>query len=94
MPLWHAFGMVVDLVTEIEIARPRERLVMGTAHGPFAMETTYTWVDTPAGGTHMVLHNRGEPSGFSKVTTPMLAGAMRRANRKDLARLRRILEAS
>lgn len=37
-------------------------------------------------------HNRGEPSGFSKLATPMLAGAMRRANRKDLGRLQDILE--
>jgi hypothetical protein len=57
------------------------------------MQTTYAWKDA-AGGTHMTLRNRGEPSGFSKVATPMLAGAMRRANRKDLARLKEILERS
>ena len=66
---------------------------MSTADGPFAMETTYTWADAPTGGTQMTLRNRGEPSGFSKVAAPMLAGAMRRANRKDLARLKQILAA-
>jgi hypothetical protein len=40
----------------------------------------------------MTLRNRGEPSGFSKLTAPMLAAAMRRANRKDLKRLKNILE--
>jgi len=79
---------------EVRELVPGERLVMSTADGPFAMETTYTWADTPAGGTQMTLRNRGEPSGFSKVAAPLLAGAMRRANRKDLARLKRILEAS
>ena len=152
--MWHAPGLPVDVVTEVEIARPREevsryateqrnapewyeniasveslsepplavgsrlafvasflgrrlrytyevrelvpgeRLVMSTVDGPFAMETTYTWADTPGGGTRMTLRNRGEPSGFSKVAAPVLAGAMRRANRKDLARLKRVLEAS
>ena len=70
-----------------------ERLVMSTSEGPFPMETTYTWADTASGGTRMTLRNRGEPSGFSKVAAPVLAGAMRRANRKDLERLQEILEA-
>ncbi len=69
-----------------------ERLVMRTADGPFPMETTYAWADTPTGATRMTLRNRGEPSGFSTVAAPMMAWAMRRANRKDLDRLRRILE--
>jgi hypothetical protein len=33
-------------------------------------------------------------AGFAKVTAPMMAAAMRRANDKDLARLKRILESS
>lgn len=76
---------------EIRELVPGERLVMSTADGPFPMETTYEWVDSPA-GTAMTLRNRGAPSGFSKVASPMMAGAMRRANRKDLERLKAILE--
>jgi hypothetical protein len=73
---------------------PGERLVMRTAEGPFPMETTYTWSPAGDGSTHMTLRNRGEPAGFSKVAAPAMAAAMRRANTKDLAALRRILEAS
>jgi hypothetical protein len=40
----------------------------------------------------MTLRNRGEPAGFSKVAAPMMAAAMRRANRNDLKRLKRLLE--
>jgi hypothetical protein len=57
------------------------------------METTYTWSDTTGGGTRMTLRNRGEPSGFSRLVAPLMAGAMRRANTKDLANLKRLLEA-
>jgi uncharacterized protein YndB with AHSA1/START domain len=76
---------LVDLV-------PDERLVMRTAEGPFPMETTYTWSATVDGGTHMTLRNHGEPAGYSKLLAPFMAPAMRRANRKDLAALKSILE--
>ena len=76
---------IVDLV-------PGERLTMRTAEGPFPMETTYTWRDAHGGGTRMTLRNRGEPVGLTKVAAPMMAGAMRRANRQDLARLKELLE--
>ncbi len=76
-------------VTELE---PLRRLVMRTAQGPFPMETTYTWVEHEPGRTRMTLRNRGLPEGFSKLAAPMLARAMRRANTKDLARLKRLLE--
>jgi uncharacterized protein YndB with AHSA1/START domain len=69
-----------------------ERLVMRTDEGPFPMETTYAWAPTAAGGTHMTLRNRGEPAGFSRLVAPLMAPAVRRANRKDLAQLKHILE--
>ena len=56
------------------------------------METTYTWEPVGVGGTRMTLRNRGEPSGFSKIFAPLMKAAMRRANRKDLARLKSLLE--
>jgi uncharacterized membrane protein len=71
---------------------PGERLVMRTMEGAFPMETTYTWTPTDAGTTRMTLRNRGEPRGFAKVGARLLSSAMRRANRKDLARLKSLLE--
>jgi hypothetical protein len=71
-----------------------ERLVMSTDEGPFPMQTTYTWRDSASGGTHMTLRNRGEPSGFKGVAAPAMAAAMRRANAKDLRRLKALLEAA
>ena len=85
-------GRQLAYTYEITDLTPGERVVMRTADGPFPMETTYTWLDTGSGATRMTLRNHGEPSGFSKVATPMLTAAMRRANRKDLARLKEILE--
>ncbi len=78
---------------EVSEMIPGERFVQRTADGPFPMETTYSWTGTPSGGTAMTLRNRGQPAGFSRLVAPFMATAMRRANRKDLARLKAILEA-
>jgi uncharacterized membrane protein len=77
---------------EVRDLRPGEQVVMSTAQGPFPMETTYRWEDAPGGGTRMTLRNRGEPAGFAVVFAPLMAGAMRRVNRKDLRRLKAVLE--
>ena len=77
---------------EVTEFKSGERLVMRTSEGPFPMETTYTWETVGENGTRMTLRNRGEPSGFSKAFAPIMAVAMRRANRKDLARLKSLLE--
>ena len=83
---------LIDYTYEIvEFVRGR-LLVMRTAEGPFPMKTTYTWVPAGNGATRMTLRNRGTPSGFSRLFAPFMATAMRRANRKDLAALRALLE--
>lgn len=71
-----------------------ERFVMRTSEGPFPMQTAYTWQDAPGGRTKMTLRNSGEPTGFARVAGAAMAAAMRRANRKDLQRLREILESA
>ncbi|MGH7686167.1 MAG: SRPBCC family protein [Candidatus Dormibacteria bacterium] len=85
-------GRSLDYTYEIVEYIAGERLVMRTADGPFAMETTYEWSDVAGGGTRMVLRNRGRPSGFAAIMGGAMEAAMRRANRKDLARLKAILE--
>ncbi len=71
---------------------PGERLTMTTAQGPFPMTTTYTWTALDDHRTKMSLRNHGQPSGFSTLVAPIMTGAVRRANHKDLARLKGLLE--
>ena len=85
-------GRELAYTYEVVALDPGRRLVMRTAQGPFPMETTYTWEPSGDGATCMALRNRGEPAGFSKLAAPFMSMAMRRANRKDLITLRRVLE--
>lgn len=88
----HFLGKRMAYTYEIVDFVPEQRLVMRTAEGPFPMETTYTWETAEQGGTRMTLRNRGEPSGFSRLAAPFMSLAMRRANEKDLGRLKALLE--
>ncbi|MEU7510704.1 SRPBCC family protein [Streptomyces sp. NPDC042898] len=79
---------------EITAYEPGRRLVMRTSEGPFPMETTYTWTPHGEAGerTRMTLRNRGEPSGFAALAAPAITSSMRRAQSKDLARLKALLD--
>lgn len=86
-------GRELAYVYEIIELLPNEKLVMRTADGPFLMETTYTWSKVTDNETRMTLSNRGNPTGFSRLLAPFMAMMMRKANRKDLLKLKEILEA-
>lgn len=84
-------GRTLSYVYEVTEYEPSRKLVMRTAEGPFPMETTYTWTAL-ANSTRMTLRNRGEPTGFSRIAAPILVRAIRAANHKDLANIKRLLE--
>ena len=88
----HFLGRRLAYTYEVLEHDPGRGLVMSTSQGPFPMETSYRWEDTATGGTLMTLRNRGMPSGWSRLLEPVLVGAMRRANWKDLSRLKAVLE--
>ena len=89
----HFLGRQLTYTYEVRALVPDERLVMSTQEGPFPMETTYLWEDGADDATLMTLRNRGEPSGFANVAGPVMVRAMRRANRKDLEQVKRVIEA-
>ncbi|MBT2567239.1 SRPBCC family protein [Arthrobacter sp. ISL-85] len=84
-------GRELDYTYEFVEFVPGARLVMRTAQGPFPMQTTYTWTDDD-GGTRMTLGNSGSPSGFSRLAGLVMEPMIRRETRKDLQKLKSILE--
>ena len=85
-------GRELAYIYEIIEWEPGKKLVMRTAQGPFPMETTYTFESSGEDVTRMTLRNAGQPTGFSKVFSPFMATMMRRANMKDLKKIKSILE--
>ncbi|KRE41682.1 ATPase [Paenibacillus sp. Soil522] len=88
----HFLGKELSYVYQITEYIPGERLTMKTADGPFPMETTYTWETTDRNATRMTLRNKGNPAGFSMLFAPFMSLMMKRANSKDLKRIKHILE--
>lgn len=88
----HFLGRRLAYTYEIIEYVPGVSLSMRTAQRPFPMETRYAWAEPTPGMTRMTLRNRGEPRGFSAFLAPFMGIAMRRANRKDLAFLKWLLD--
>ena len=86
-------GRTLAYTYEVTELLPEQRLVMRTAEGPFPMQTTYVWEALGPSATRMTLRNTGEPKGFAKLGRPLVEGSMRRAMIKDLAALKRLLDA-
>ena len=85
-------GRKLSYVYEFIELTTASKLVMRTSEGPFPMETIYTWHPIDDNTTKMALRNRGIPKGFSKLFAPFMQMMMRKANQKDLKRLKDILE--
>ncbi len=85
-------GRQLAYIYEITEFIPGQKMVMSTSEGPFPMEATYTWEEIDPNTTTMTLRNKGVPSGFSKFFAPIMASAIRRANKADLKRIKTLLE--
>jgi hypothetical protein len=71
---------------------PAERLVIARVRGRLPHGDDLRLRDAAEGYPKMTLRNRGEPRGFTRLVAPFMRTAMRKANQKDLARLKTLLE--
>lgn len=68
------------------------KLAMRTSEGLFPMETHYCFKKLSEEKTEMTLRNFGEPIDFSKLFSPFMKMMMKKANLKELKKLKSILE--
>jgi carbon monoxide dehydrogenase subunit G len=84
-------GRRIEYVNEV-VSLDAGHLDMRSVVAPFPMHITYSFAPD---GNGTVVRNRvrGEPGGFFALFGPLLAPMVRRSVRKDLERLRELLEA-
>lgn len=85
-------GKALVYIYEIAEYAAERKMVMKTLTGPFPMETIYTWETIEGNITRMSLQNKGNPGGLFRLLTPLFSFAIRKANNKDLQRLKQIIE--
>ncbi|WP_099363931.1 SRPBCC family protein [Fredinandcohnia onubensis] len=85
-------GRELAYVYEIVEFIPQKKFAMKTANGPFPMETIYTFQAIDENHTRMILQNKGNPKGFNKFMSLFMPVMMRRANIKDLKKIKANLE--
>jgi hypothetical protein len=91
----HFLGRRVEYVNEVTELDPERVLDMRSVKAPFPMRVTYTFEPRgPAGADGTTVRNRvrGAPGGFFALFGPLLAPMVKRSVRKDLERLRDIME--
>jgi uncharacterized membrane protein len=87
-------GRRVEYVNEVTRLDPGRVLDMRSVEAPFPMHITYSFEDAPDGGGTIVRNRvRGDPGGFFALLGPLLEPLVERSVRKDLERLRGVLEA-
>lgn len=85
-------GRELAYVYEIVEFVPQKKFAMKTANGPFPMKTIYTFQAIDENHTRMILQNKGNPKGFNKIMSLFMPVMMRRANIKDLKKIKANLE--
>jgi hypothetical protein len=66
---------------------------MRSVEAPFPMTVTYEFEDAD-GGTRARIRTQGDAGGFYRLAAPILSLAVRRAIEKDLANVKKALEAT
>lgn len=79
-------------VYEVVEIIPGQKVIMISHTNGMQMETTVAWQAINENTTCMTLRNRGIPVAFSKPIAPFLKLAIRKASRRNLKQLKKMLE--
>ena len=85
-------GKKQELTYEVVEYFPGLKLVMKSQEGPVLVETTYAWVAKSSKETQMIIKSSRSVSGLSKILSPIMANKLKRAHKRNLKRLKAMLE--
>jgi hypothetical protein len=85
-------GRKVEYVNEIVALDPGAKLEMKSVVAPFPMHITYTFEDAGDGATRVRNRVRGGEGRVFSISSPLMAPLVKRNVRRDLERLRDVLE--
>jgi uncharacterized protein YndB with AHSA1/START domain len=86
-------GKRIDYLMEVAELEPSRKIVMRSIKSPFPMRVTYAF-EPEGSGTSASVRVEGDPDGFYKLASGLMAPAVRRNLKGDLKRLKGIIEAS
>jgi uncharacterized membrane protein len=84
-------GKRIEYVNEVTRLEPDRVLEMRSVKSPFPMVVTYAFEDA-GGGTTTSVRVQGDPSAWYRIAGPLLARQVRVSVRRDLERLRGMVE--
>ena len=87
-------GRSFTYFNEIVVYEMPNQLVMKSVKAPFPMKVTYSFAAVDQGRTEATVRVEGDATGFYKLSAPVMAPQVRRSIRKDVAKLKQVLEAS
>jgi hypothetical protein len=87
-------GRTVDYEMEVVELEPARRIRLHAIRSPFPMDVTYAFEPTPDGRTAATIRVRGAVYGLMRLLGPLVPAMVRRSITKDIAELKRVMEAS
>lgn len=84
-------GKHVEATLEVTAYEPPRRLDLTVVEGPLKLRVAHT-LEPADGGTLLRVEGEGEPGKLFRFAGPLLAKAVEKQTRDDLARLKQVLE--
>lgn len=85
-------GKLHSYTYEVVFIEKNKKMIMKIKDGSFPLSTTFHWNSIDENTTIMTIINLGKPKILSTIISPFMSFIVKYLNRKDLKKIKRILE--